>query len=324
MGNPFTKLFPISTEIAQNNESQEATIGNASGVSIVTYNILADVYSSYISGANSYDLNYKNRKGLLFKEIANSRADFVCLQELDHYESDFKQFFQSINYESAFIKRPSDYNPDGSMIAWKPKLYDLIESVSLSYNDHPKCKENSTYRKNNIGILLVFRSKINSKCIIIGTSHFYWDPQVEYVKFLQATIYSTAAANLKAKYNCPVILTGDLNSVPTSSVMNYLLNRDLNLSPGNMMDNEISTLIIPNPLNLKSAYENYCETGYPEFTNYTRSFKGTIDHILYSEELTVAKLGRLPSANDLRNVVTLPNKDYPSDHLLLSTQFNFD
>ena len=102
-------------------------------------------------------------------------------------------------------------------------------------------------------------------------------------------------------------------------------------------------------IKFKSAYENYkilfkdltttinnknINDGYPEYTNYTTKFRNTIDYIFYSvySPLSVnnkIKIGmntimQLPNIIDLenKNIQSLPNYEFFSDHLPISCQLN--
>ena len=230
---------------------------------------------------------------------------------------------ESLNYSCYYLKRPTEWHPDGSLLAWKSDSWNMIKVEKINYNDLPKCRENTVYKKNNIGILGVFQEKASGKHLIVGTSHFHWNPEVEYVKFLQGKAFSSGASRLRQEYNCPVILTGDFNSEPNSSTIKYMLGQELELNAGSDIDNEILTMVDKVPIELKSAYCNYTDQGHPEFTNYTQDFKGCLDYILFTDELEVKELGKVPGYNDFYGIVGIPNHEYPSDHLPVVANFYF-
>lgn len=61
---------------------------------------------------------------------------------------------------------------------------------------------------------------------------------------------------------------------------------------------------------------------HPNFTNYTKNFKNCIDYILFSDSnMKLSGLMKLPNFEELKNSITLPNKDYPSDHLPLYCEY---
>lgn len=76
---------------------------------------------------------------------------------------------------------------------------------------------------------------------------------------------------------------------------------------------------------MESAYvtKNGCE---PDFTNYAKVqeqpvFIATLDYIFQSEGWSVDAVENLPNRDSI--VGPLPNKDEPSDHLLISAQLCF-
>ena len=60
----------------------------------------------------------------------------------------------------------------------------------------------------------------------------------------------------------------------------------------------------------------------PRYTNYTVSFKGTLDHILYEKnKLEVLELLELPSDEVIKSENGLPSTQFPSDHLRIEARF---
>lgn len=322
MGNIFSAGLPMQTENPKK-KIEKVTIRtreDAGTFSVATYNVLADSYSLYQNYCDAAFLKFDYRKVILAEELQEFNTDFICLQEVDKYNEFFKDLLHSFGYESHYVKRPTNWKTDGSLIAWKSAKWAPIEIQELNYNEHEFCKSDPEYIKDNIGILIVFQDLATKNLQIIGTSHFYWDPALEYVKFLQAEVFSENAYTLKEKFLCEVVLTGDLNSMPESYVINYLTNKKLDFG-NTAIDKKMESIYKPNELNLKSSYEDYCAEGYPEFTNYTRGFKEVLDYIFYSEGLETISLGKVPNSQDFKGVIGIPNQFYPSDHLPLITYF---
>lgn len=291
--------------------------------SVLSYNTLADIYAPYQTFCPPEFLHFNYRKIRIACQLKLINSDFICLQEVDKYEEFFKPLLESLNYSSNYIKRPANRNPDGSVLAWKSDTWEIIKTKTLSYNDMETCLSKSIYRRNNVGIIGVFRNKTSGKLLIVGNSHFYWDPEVEYIKFAQGLEFSFEAFKLKTKHNCPAILVGDFNSEPETYTMKYMLGKELDLSYSNFLESEILAIFKPNPMKFSNAYSNYLDGRYPEFSNYTQDYKGFIDHILYTDEIEVKEIGKLPSFEDFEDVVGIPNADHPSDHLPLVASFYF-
>jgi mRNA deadenylase 3'-5' endonuclease subunit Ccr4 len=76
-------------------------------------------------------------------------------------------------------------------------------------------------------------------------------------------------------------------------------------------------------LKLDSVYNQYQEGSSrearnPKWTNYTVGFKGTIDHIFVSPNVTINKILDIPTDKELQSEVALPNSKFPSDHIRIA------
>ena len=290
--------------------------------SVATYNTLADCYSQGQWYCSPQLLSLDYRLPILAAEISSFNTDFICLQEVDTYDSFFKDLFESIGYGSHHSKKASSRRSDGLVIAWKRDRWRVVEIIEFDYNDKEKCRTDIGYRKYNIGMLVVFQDIASQELIIIGTSHYWWDPALDYVKFFQAKVYTERAYEAKEKYQCEVVLTGDFNSMPSSHTINFMLNKPLQFREYSVpIEEKIKEMYQPSRLRLKACYEEYCEKGFPDFTNYTADFKENIDYIMNSEGIVTVALGKLPSAEDLHGIIGIPNEVYPSDHLPLIAEF---
>lgn len=80
---------------------------------------------------------------------------------------------------------------------------------------------------------------------------------------------------------------------------------------------EGKTFTLSHRLELQSAYNTYtADRGEPHFTNYTQDFKDALDYIFYSaDSLRLLARMKLPSDEQLANLCSLPNEQFPSDHL---------
>ena len=65
------------------------------------------------------------------------------------------------------------------------------------------------------------------------------------------------------------------------------------------------------------------EETMPLFTNYTRNFHGTIDHIFYTNKsLELTHLLQMPDISEVERDGTLPSTKYPSDHVRIEAKFH--
>lgn len=91
--------------------------------------------------------------------------------------------------------------------------------------------------------------------------------------------------------------------------------------------------------NLKSAYDSYkfkltptfrtekqflsFLSHHPNYTNFTESFKNTIDYIFHSKFIETVKILKLPEREELSLEHFLPSSRYPSDHLKIFAEFTY-
>lgn len=73
---------------------------------------------------------------------------------------------------------------------------------------------------------------------------------------------------------------------------------------------------------VKNKYNYY--DFHPEYTNYTENFKNTIDYILFSKNLRLVKILKLPDKNELCKEHYLPSSIFPSDHIKLYSEFYYN
>lgn len=119
-----------------------------------------------------------------------------------------------------------------------------------------------------------------------------------------------------------MVMAGDFNSTPKSGVYELLTTGHL---PGNHKDlgtykyGDISKHGVRHAFGLKSSYGNIGEL---PFTNYTPGFTGVLDYVMYStSSLNCTGLLGEVDPEYLKRVPGFPNLHYPSDHLLLQSEF---
>ncbi|KAF1982059.1 hypothetical protein K402DRAFT_363672 [Aulographum hederae CBS 113979] len=119
----------------------------------------------------------------------------------------------------------------------------------------------------------------------------------------------------------PMVVCGDFNSEPDSGVCQLLSFGYLPREHPDLVGRRYGGITkegIRHPFSLKSAYT----TKELDFTNYTNTFKGVLDHIYYSTNSmrAVGVLGEIDKEY-LERVPGFPNYHYPSDHIALQAQF---
>ena len=157
----------------------------------------------------------------------------------------------------------------------------------------------------------------------------------------------------------PLVLSGDFNSMPVSSVLSAFYGEDIEDDetctwPCPQVKRlkskyvQVNTLykrkrqlghfkpVLGNTGRLQSAYNFYQlpagKTAYnesfsrddtmPPYTNYKKKFKALLDHIFYNEEgLTLLQLLETPAESELSEYGELPSVKFPSDHIRIEAKF---
>lgn len=73
------------------------------------------------------------------------------------------------------------------------------------------------------------------------------------------------------------------------------------------------------PFDIKSAYNN------PKYTNFTVGFAACLDYIFYqSNNLRMLQAVPLPSEEELKSLTAIPSIVFPSDHISLVADFEWN
>nr|VWP00751.1 Ubiquitin-conjugating enzyme E2 2 [Ganoderma boninense] len=217
---------------------------------------------------------------------------------------------------------------------------------------------NRVLGKDHIAVVCLLENKETGTRIIVANTHLHWDPAFSDVKLVQTALLieevekiaqnfarypprlpptpssaassgttpSTGENNGSARpppvysdgYKIPVIVCGDLNSIPQSGVYEFLSTGTLPPDHEDFLSHtygKYTTDGLRHRLGLKSAYAGIGELS---MTNYTPTFKGALDYIWYTtSNLSVnAVLGDVDQSY-LDKAVGFPNAHFPSEYVVL-------
>ncbi|CAK9180015.1 unnamed protein product [Ilex paraguariensis] len=116
-----TTADPLCRKFVPVEQSEITSISKPDGFKfcLVSYNILAQ---------------WKPRSQAILTVLKSLGADFICLQELDEYDSFYKRNIESHGYSSIYIQR-SGQKRDGCGIFYKPNSSELVIDEKIDYND---------------------------------------------------------------------------------------------------------------------------------------------------------------------------------------------
>ncbi|CAM6049476.1 unnamed protein product [Sphagnum compactum] len=326
-------------------------------IRIISYNILAQAYvkSSLFPHSPSSCLRWKARSEAILERLLSFDADFLCLQELDEFESFYKWKLDKHGYSSVYVQR-SGRKRDGCGIFFRRARVQLVEEQAIDYNDlvppspiegdktvpspndsnsrnpgstlvdlPPKGPEGRgdpddprvRLKRDCVALLAAFRLiDAPTRIFILGNTQLYWDPEWPDVKLAQACYLLSWLVKFKES------IQSKSDSPPL-----LVITGDYNSLPGDQVPryhlpalqldfkHDPRMTLLRAPLPLISLY-GHVQGVHPN-TNVTPGFTGPIDYIFFypSDCLQPRSLLALPLPGAPDIQGGLPNHTHPSDHL---------
>ncbi|KAJ4974406.1 hypothetical protein NE237_007580 [Protea cynaroides] len=239
-------------------------------VVIVSYNILgvenALKHPYLYTQVRPQFLNWDWRKKLICKELNHYRPSILCFQAIDRF-SDLADILQKDGFKGVFKVRTGKAN-DGCAVFWKEELFTLLHQESIEFQKFGL--------RDNVAQLCVLKmnnshsdpyrcasSQISpntpSRIILVGNIHVLFNPNRGDIKLGQVRLLLERAHAISREWgNIPVVIAGDLNSLPQSSIYQFLASSSLDIllhdrrKISGQIENEIGTR--PLKTQLKDAY----------------------------------------------------------------------
>ncbi|XP_022987247.1 carbon catabolite repressor protein 4 homolog 5 [Cucurbita maxima] len=199
-------------------------------IMVASYNILgvenASKHPDLYHRVPSKFMDWSFRKELICNAIKFYNAGILCLQEVDRF-NDLDELFQNYGYKGVYKARTGEAN-DGCALFWIEKLFTLLHQESIEFQGFGL--------RNNVAQLCVFKmnkSKSRSKTsrsFVIGNIHVLFNPNRGDIKLGQVRLFLEKAHSLSQRWgNIPVIMAGDLNSIPRSAIYQFLASSELDI-----------------------------------------------------------------------------------------------
>ncbi|NXB81064.1 ANGE1 protein, partial [Donacobius atricapilla] len=205
---------------------------------VMSYNILAQDLVE--QGLDLYVhchpdiLNWNYRLPNLLQEIQHWDPDVLCLQEVqeNHYWEQLEPTFKEMGF-ACFYKRRTGTKTDGCAVCYKHSRFQLISLSPIEYF-RPGL---DVLNRDNVGLVLLLQPVLPEgpdlqavSPLCVANTHVLFNPRRGDIKLAQvalllAEIDKIARTNEGSYY--PVILCGDLNSVPDSPLYRFIRNGEL-------------------------------------------------------------------------------------------------
>ena len=255
-------------------------------------------------------LKWKTRREHLRRRLRDDelgKVDVFCLQEVDEFENEWKEFIENELNMGVFYKRrtqKSNDKKDGSLVCWNKEKFELLDTLGVEFNEVTKTldldikevkgfeeEKKREYERDCVAACVMLLHKASNVPITCVSTHLYWDPAKALVKLKQAE-YLREEIERWSQTKGNILIGGDFNSLATSDVYK------------SMIENGYVSLMRDD------------ETGRePEYTNVTPSFTETIDYIFSSKNWIekVTHRGKVKNRDLLFD--GCPCEGEPSDHL---------
>ncbi|XP_039117315.1 carbon catabolite repressor protein 4 homolog 6-like isoform X4 [Dioscorea cayenensis subsp. rotundata] len=234
---------------------------------VMSYNILAD-YLARDHRSKLYFhiphriLDWEWRKRRILLEFGLWAADIICLQEVDHFH-DLEEELARRGYTGIWKMR-TGMAVDGCAVFWQTNRFQLRHEENIEY-----CKLGL---RDNVAQILVLESKSQNlmgssanslpgssnhlggtNLVVICNIHVLYNPKRGEIKIGQVRMLLDKAYAVSRHWNnAPVVICGDFNCTPKSSLYNYILEQKLSLS--GLARNQVSGQLSANLLYTPRSY----------------------------------------------------------------------
>jgi CCR4-NOT transcription complex subunit 6 len=320
------------------------------------YSYLPTDYTNWSNRLDRLDRNFRDLSKLTdimcFQEM-----------EYQVYKTHWQQYFKNLGYNSIFQKKPrptywkkSGNLMDGVAIVYNTNKFELINYERINFANNFKTSplieqtldtQERLIARNTVAVVAVLKHKYTNQILFVANTHLYWSPKHDDVKLLQTHLltniiketamrhYKISAQELdemiKSKNGPNIIMTGDFNSTPSSMVYKFLSEGTISRTEQPNFTQDYGSQLSSNVQNtlgtFKSPYKELYLQHVVNKTTYTPKFKDVIDYIWFANDNNNFKFTKVLGDIDpeyLKDFQGFPNADFPSDHIPILSQIEFN
>ncbi|GMH08223.1 hypothetical protein Nepgr_010063 [Nepenthes gracilis] len=282
------RLIPVNGVDAMGHLGSDARLSSAGTFTVLSYNILADVYatSESYSYCPSWALSWPYRRQNLLREIVGYRADIVCLQEVqsDHFEEFFAPDLDKHGYQALYKRKTSEvsHTLDGCATFFRRDRFSHVKKYEVEFNKAAQSltealvpsgqKKNALSRlvKDNVALIAVLEAKFGQQgadnpgkrqLLCVANTHVNVQHELKDVKLWQVHTLLKGLEKIAASADIPMLVCGDFNSAPGSAPHALLamgkvdpMHPDLSIDPLGILRPHTKLL---HQLPLVSAYSSF-------------------------------------------------------------------
>ena len=313
INNPFYSNYYYNNNFPQNyyyNYNNPYNIYNTSNIpsnnsyKLLFWNLLCNEYSYDRKTSPKIELKYKvwEYRSKLFTQIFSNKSilsDIYCFVEVDKQDDIYIMLNAIVNqklFDTVYYPRPS--TPLGIMLLYNRAKFKLIKSykyyLGLNINQ-------------NFALVAILQENFfpnNFFAVIITHLTAFDKNEKARIKQVNKLFYNLANDTLMKQYKInKIIICGDLNTNPDSECVKQILDNNFKsvFDLNNKEDNNYTIVIDTIDEGLK---------------------KLKFDYIFISDNINIKN--KILPINFLDFEKGLPNENFPSDHIYLFTEFQFN
>jgi len=339
---------------------QARTNANRLGFTLLTYNVLAEIYATSDAYAycSPWALPWNYRRRNILRELVNYRADVMCLQEVqaDHFENFLEPELAKYNYAGIHKCKTREFmgrygKMDGCAILYRRDKFSIVPGGvhDIEFNAIARSRHGGDKRllnrllKDNVAQVVLLEMiaphPSTRRQLLVANTHINASPEFDDVKLWQTQHLLLEVERVMTQHSgsvnqIPLVMAGDFNSLPGSDPHTLLASGGL--QPETDPHGLLNSLPLRHTLPLRSAmatvgaHANASAESHelqrmePPYTNYTAHFVGTLDYIFYTyDRLSVGGLLQMVEDGQVQQHTALPSPLFSSDHVPLLSEFHF-